>query len=128
MAYAMTRAISKTGTLGVMDAQGTTEHDIQRKALVLPGLVPLIVVGAMLLLDRLGVQLNPHGGAAYLLLLVFAWGAIAAIVECVLVPKAIAQLSRSPALRTSENVLAIGFGAAFVIFVAMYATIGVINS
>ena len=103
-------------------------QSIRRKSLVLPGLVPVVVVGVMFLIDRLGAELNPHGGAGYLLLLMAAWAVVTAIVECVLIARSVALVSRIPALRTSENILAIGFAAGFVLLVVLYFAIGAIIS
>jgi uncharacterized membrane protein len=100
-----------------METQARVDPRISRKALVLPGLIPLLVAGGMLLFHHFWRPLNPHGVEVLVVLAVYAWGAVATVVEVVLVPKAIVQAVRSPSLRTPGNLLSIAFGAAFLVVV-----------
>src|SRR3712207_1996461 len=86
-----------------------------RKALVIPGLIPLALLGALFGAETIGIRLNPHGIPGIIVLLVMIWGFAAGLFELVIIFRAAMQLARSPVLRITENLLAISFAVLFVL-------------
>jgi hypothetical protein len=88
-----------------------------RKALVIPGLIPLAILGLLFGADAVGAKLNPHGFSGVVVLLVMVYGVVAGVFEVFLIARTLPQLVRMAALRTTQNLLAILFAAVFVIVV-----------
>ena len=106
-------------TLGIMNS-ATPRSAFSRAKLVIPSAIPIVAVLAMLGLDSIGFELNMHGAAGYLFLLVLGVGLIAFVAECMFVPKAIIDLKQSPQLRTLSNYIAVSFGAGFIVLSVAY--------
>jgi hypothetical protein len=99
----------------------SSEPTITPRALVVPALIPLVIASVFLVYFTLGSEPNPHAAGGLFFTLVSVTSAIAALIECALVPLSVARLMRHPGLRTRANILSVAFGAVFLVLVAIAA-------
>lgn len=98
-----------------------------RRSLVLPGLVPVVVLGATLGLDALGMHLNPHGIAGILTLMMMVFAVGAALYELVIVTRAVRLLKQFPALHTTDNLFALLFAVTFTVAMLLLTLRALLN-
>jgi small neutral amino acid transporter SnatA (MarC family) len=70
---------------------------------VVPAAIPLVIAAGFMTYFALGGEANPHGAGGLFLMLMLSTSAIAAMVECILVPLSIIRLVNNPPLRTAAN-------------------------
>lgn len=96
------------------------------RRLVLPGLVPVAIVGLAVLSQALGYQWNIHGDAIPVFLALVATSFGAAAISAITLPGAIRRLKTVTSERTFPNLASVAFAIAYLLaFTAIVARIAV---